>query len=133
MTNTDRDLVAKLADELTRQSYSPVVVRNYCAYARDFLAYLAQHEIPVKAVKPSQVAQFLRHAAGNFRKRRGRPPGPNWHSISRPLSVLVLPMLLLRFAKSIRKALHFFRGSPRKPALHSHHTRWHQRQQGNEG
>jgi site-specific recombinase XerD len=83
MSNTDRDLIAKLADELTRQSYSPVVVRNYCAYARDFLAYLAQHEVPVTAVKPSQVAQFLRHAAVIFRKRRGRPPGPHWHSIPR--------------------------------------------------
>ena len=56
MTNTDRDLIAELADRLTRQSYSLVVVRNYCAYARDFLAYLAKHEIPITAVKPSQVA-----------------------------------------------------------------------------
>ena len=83
MPNTDRDLIAELAEGLTRQSYSPVVVRNYCAYARDFLAYLAQHEIPVTAVKPSQVAQYLRHAGVTFRKRRGRPPGPNWHSIPR--------------------------------------------------
>ncbi|MFA5952203.1 MAG: site-specific integrase [Hyphomicrobium sp.] len=83
MLNTERDLIAELAAELTRQSYSPVVVRNYCAYARDFLAYLAQHEIPVTAVKPSLVAQYLRHAAVTFRKRRGRPAGPSWHSIPR--------------------------------------------------
>ena len=83
MSSTECDLIAKLADELTRQSYSAVVVRNYCAYARDFLAYLAQHEISVAAVKPPQVAQYLRHAASTFRKRRGRPPGPNWHSIPR--------------------------------------------------
>ncbi len=83
MSNTERDLIADLAAELTRQSYSPVVVRNYCAYARDFLAYLAQHEIPVTAVKPSLVAQYLRHAAATFRKRRGRPAGPSWHSIPR--------------------------------------------------
>ena len=51
MSNTNRDLITELADGLTRQNYSPVVVRNYCAYARDFLAYLAQHEIPVTAVK----------------------------------------------------------------------------------
>ena len=75
MPNTDRDLIAELAEGLTRQSYSPVVVRNYCTYARDFLAYLAQHEIPVTAVKASQVAQYLRHAAVTFRKRRGRSPG----------------------------------------------------------
>jgi integrase/recombinase XerD len=83
MSSTDRDLIAKLADELTRQSYSAVVVRNYCAYARDFLAYLAQHEISIAAVKPPQVAQYLRHAASTFRKRRGRPPGPHWHVIPR--------------------------------------------------
>ena len=42
MPNTDRDLIVELAAGLTKQSYSPVVVRNYCAYARDFLAYLAR-------------------------------------------------------------------------------------------
>ena len=83
MSNTDRDLIAELADVLTTQSYSPVVVRNYCAYARGFLGFLAQHEIPVTAVTPSLVAQYLRHAAVTFRKRRGRPPSPHWHSIPR--------------------------------------------------
>lgn len=83
MPNTDRDLIAKLADELTRQSYSPVVVRNYCAYARDFLAHLARYEVPVTAVTPDDVAHFMRHAVANFRNRRGRPPGPHWHSIPR--------------------------------------------------
>ena len=62
MSNTDRDLIAELANVLTAQSYSQVVVRNYCAYARDFLAYLAQHEIPITTVKPPQVAQYLRYA-----------------------------------------------------------------------
>ncbi len=83
MSNTDRDLIAELAHGLAGQSYSPVVVRNYCAYARDFLNFLAQHEIPVTAVTPSQVAEYLRQAAVTFRKRRGRPPGPHWHSIPR--------------------------------------------------
>lgn len=83
MPNTDRDLIAKLADGLTRQSYSPVVVRNYCAYARDFLAHLARYEIPVTAVTPEDVAHFMRHAVANFRNRRDRPPGPHWHSIPR--------------------------------------------------
>ena len=63
MSNTYRDLISKLADTLTRQSYSPVVVRNDCTYARDFLTYLAQHEIPITTVTPPQVAQYLRHAA----------------------------------------------------------------------
>ncbi|HTD28052.1 MAG TPA: site-specific integrase [Xanthomonadaceae bacterium] len=31
----------------------------------------------------AQVAQYLRYAIGLFRKRRGRPPGPYWHSIPR--------------------------------------------------
>ena len=83
MSSTDRDLIAKLAAELTRQSYSPVVVRNYCAYARDFLAHLARYEIPVTAVAPEDVAHFMRHAVANFRNRRDRPPGPHWHSIPR--------------------------------------------------
>jgi site-specific recombinase XerD len=60
-----------------------VVVRNYCAYARDFLAYLAQHEIPITTVTLPQVVQYLRHATVTFRKRRGRPPAPHWQSIPR--------------------------------------------------
>jgi hypothetical protein len=83
MSNTDRDLIAELAAGLTRQRYSPVVVRNYCAYARDFLAYLAHHEVPVTAVTPPQVAQYLRHATITFKKRRRRRPASNWHSIPR--------------------------------------------------
>ena len=81
MSNTNRDLIAELAAGLARQHYSPVVVRNYCAYARDFLAYLAQHEIPVTAVTSSQAAQYLRHATVTFRKRRCRPPSPHWRAL----------------------------------------------------
>jgi integrase/recombinase XerD len=83
MSSTECDLIAKLADELTRQSYSAVVVRNYCAYARDFLAHLARYEVPVTAATPEDVTHFVRHAVANFRNRRGRPPGPHWHSIPR--------------------------------------------------
>ena len=83
MSNTYRDLISEYADGLASQNYSPVVIGNYCAYARDFLAYLARHEIPVTAVTPSQVAQHLQQAALNFRKRLGRRPGPHWHSIPR--------------------------------------------------
>jgi site-specific recombinase XerD len=83
MPNTDRDLIAELAAGPTKQSYNPVVVTNYCAYAREFLVYLAEHEISVTAVTPSQVAQYLRHARRTFRKRRGRQPARDWHSIPR--------------------------------------------------
>lgn len=83
MSSTNRNLIAELADGLTRQRYSPVVVRNYCAYARDFLTYLAQHDIPLAAVTPPLVETYLRHARVMFRKRRGRPPALHWHSIPR--------------------------------------------------
>jgi site-specific recombinase XerD len=83
MSNTDRDLIAELADGLTKQRYSPVVVRNYCAYARDFLSYLAQREIPITTVTPARVEQYLRHATVTFRRRRGRPAGQHWHAIPR--------------------------------------------------
>lgn len=83
MSNTNRDLIAELANVLSAQSYSPVVVRNYCAYAREFLAYLAQHEMPIATVTPTQVAHYLRHARVVFMKRLGRQPAGDWHSIPR--------------------------------------------------
>ena len=83
MSNTDRELIAELRVILTRQQYSPVVVGNYCAYARGFLDHLARRNILVADVSEAQVAQYLRYAIGLFRKRRGRPPGPYWHSIPR--------------------------------------------------
>lgn len=60
-----------------------MVVGNYCAYARGFLDHLARRNILVADVSEAQVAQYLRYAIGLFRKRRGRPPGPYWHSIPR--------------------------------------------------
>ena len=83
MSNTDRDLIAELRVMLTRQQNSPVVVGNYCAYARWFLDHLARRNIAVADVSEAQVAQYLRHAIALFRKRHGRPPGPYWHSIPR--------------------------------------------------
>ena len=83
MSNTDRELIAELRVVLTRQQYSPVVVGNYCAYARGFLDHLARRNILVADVSEAQVAQYLRYAIGLFRKRRGQPPGPYWHSIPR--------------------------------------------------
>lgn len=83
MLNTDLELIAALRVALARQQYSPVVVGNYCAYARWFLDHLAQRNIAVADVSEAQVAQYLRHAIALFRKRRGRSPGPYWHSIPR--------------------------------------------------
>lgn len=83
MSNTGRELIAELNVVLTSQQYSPVVIGNYCAYARGFLDYLARWNIPVADVTEAQVSQYLRHAIRSFRKRHGRPPGPSWHAIPR--------------------------------------------------
>jgi integrase/recombinase XerD len=83
MWNTDCELIAELKAALTSQQYSPVVVGNYCAYSRGFLDDLERRSIPILEVTEAQVAQYLRHATGLFRKRHGRPPGPHWHSIPR--------------------------------------------------
>ena len=83
MLNTGRDLIAELNGVLTRQQYNRVVVGNYCAYARQFLGYLAQQGILVTDVTEAQVAQYLRHAIALFGKRHGRPPAPRWHGIPR--------------------------------------------------
>lgn len=83
MSNTDCELIAELKAALTSQQYSPVVVGNYCAYSRGFLDHLERRDIPILEVTEVQVAQYLRHATGLFRKRHGRPPGPHWHSIPR--------------------------------------------------
>ena len=69
MSNTDRELIAELKIVLTSQRYSPVVVGNYCAYARGFVDHLARRNIPVADVTEEQVAQYLHHAIALFRKR----------------------------------------------------------------
>lgn len=84
MPNTDCELISELRSVLTHsQRYSPVVAGNYCAYARGFLDYLARRSIPIAEVTEAQVGYYLHHAITMFRKRRGRPPGPCWHSIPR--------------------------------------------------
>lgn len=83
MSNINHQLIAELRVVLIRQRYSPVVAGNYCAYARQFLDYLARRDIEITDVTEEQVAQYLRHAIALFRKHHGRPPGPYWHSIPR--------------------------------------------------
>ena len=87
MTKADRQVITELETELTSQEYSPVVVRNYCAYARGFLDHLAQRNIPVADVTEAQVEQYLREAVTLFQRRHGRRPGPRWHQIrARPFT-----------------------------------------------
>lgn len=81
MTNADHHVITELEAVLTSQEYSPVVVRNYCAYARGFLDHLAQWNIAVADVTEAQVEQYLCEAVALFRRRHGRLPGPRWHQI----------------------------------------------------
>lgn len=81
MTNADHHVITELEAVLTSQEYSPVVVRNYCAYARGFLDHLAQWNIAVADVTGAQVEQYLCEAVALFRRRHGRLPGPRWHQI----------------------------------------------------
>ena len=83
MSKSDRQLIAELEAVLTSQHYSPTVIRNYCAYADEFLDCMTKREIPVAEVTEAQVVQYLQHAILLFRKRRGRLPAPRWHEIPR--------------------------------------------------
>lgn len=83
MLNADYELIAELRNVLTKQRFSPVVIGNYCAYARGFVEYLAQQNVEIAEVTEAQVAQYLQYAIAMFYKRRGRSPGKNWHSIPR--------------------------------------------------
>jgi len=81
MLKPDCEVITELKAVLTSQQYSPVVVRNYCAYARGFLDHLAQRHILVADVTEEQVERYLCDAVALFRNRHGRPPGPRWHQI----------------------------------------------------
>lgn len=76
-------LVAELRDALKRQRYSRVVIHNYCRNAGHFLSYLAARGIELETVTPTEVADYLRLAARQFRKRHGRAPARYWISIPR--------------------------------------------------
>jgi integrase/recombinase XerD len=83
MSKSDRELIAELKAVLTSRQYSPVVIRNYCAYAHDFLDCLTRREIPVADVTEAHVVQYLHDAILLFRKRFGRLPAARWHEIPR--------------------------------------------------
>lgn len=74
MLNADCELIAELRIVLTKQRYSPVVVGNYCAYARGFVEYLAHQSIEIAEVTETQVAQYLQYAIAMFQKCHGRAP-----------------------------------------------------------
>ncbi|WP_292519844.1 integrase [Mesorhizobium sp.] len=81
MLKSNRDLITELKGVLTSQQYSPVVVGNYCAYARGCLDHLERQNILAADVTEAPVEQYLRDAVGLFQQHRGRRPGPRWHQI----------------------------------------------------
>lgn len=81
MSKSERELIVELEAVLIGRRYSPVVIRNYCSYAREFLDYLMYRGIPVADVTETEVAEYLRRAAAQFRKRRGRRPSKRWHEV----------------------------------------------------
>ena len=81
MLKSHDELIAELAKSLTEQSYNPVVVANHRLYARAFLDYLAERDIPVATATPSQVEQYFCHAVQRFRLRYGREPSSRWHRL----------------------------------------------------
>jgi hypothetical protein len=75
------ELIEELAKLLMEQNYNPVVVTNHRLYARRFLDYLAERDMPVAMVTPAQVDQYFRHAVHCFHGRYGRPPSSRWHRL----------------------------------------------------
>lgn len=59
MSKSERELIVELEAVLIGRRYSPVVIRNYCSYAREFLDYLIQQGIPVGDVAETEVAEYL--------------------------------------------------------------------------
>jgi integrase/recombinase XerD len=81
MSHEHGTLVGELRDALTRQKYNRVVIHNYCHNADYFLSHLAAHKIALESVTPSDVANYLRLAVQQFRKRHGRAPARYWIGI----------------------------------------------------
>ncbi|NGO56104.1 site-specific integrase [Allomesorhizobium camelthorni] len=81
MSKSEYELITELKAALTNRQYSPVVIRNYCAYAHEFLDYLLHQGIPVADVTEDLIERYLHHATALFRKRRGRRPSKRWHEV----------------------------------------------------
>jgi len=81
MLKSHDELIAELSNSLTEQNYNPVVVANHRLYARRFLDYLAERDMPVARVTPAQVDEYFRDAVRYFHDRYGRPPSSRWHRL----------------------------------------------------
>lgn len=81
MSKPDHEVIIELQAFLTNQQYSPVVIRNYCAYARGFLDHLGHRNMLLTEVTEAQVERYLHGTIALFQYRHGRLPGPRWHQI----------------------------------------------------
>lgn len=81
MLKSHDELIEDLSKSLMEQNYNPVVVTNHRLYARRFLDYLTERNMPVALVTPAQVDQYFRHAVHCFRDSYGRPPSTRWHKL----------------------------------------------------
>jgi len=83
MPHDHSTLIGQFREHLTQQRYNAVAVHNYCRTVGYFLSYLAARKIALETVTPTEVADYLRLAVRQFRKRHGRAPGRYWTSIPR--------------------------------------------------
>jgi len=81
MAKSHDELIAEFSKSLSEQNYNPVVVANYRLYARAFLDYLAERDMPVATTTPSHVEQYFSYAIQRFHVRYGRSPSPRWHRL----------------------------------------------------
>ena len=81
MSKPDHEVIIELQAFLTNQQYSPVVIRNYCAYGRGFLDHLGHRNMLLTEVTEAQVERYLHGTIALFQYRDGRLPGPRWHQI----------------------------------------------------
>ena len=81
MLKSHDELIEDLSKSLMEQNYNPVVVTNHRLYARRFMDYLAERDMLVATVTPSQVDQYFRDAVHCFQLRYSRPPSSRWHGV----------------------------------------------------
>lgn len=69
---------AKVLDDLRRHllvtGYCATTIEHQCAGARQFLCYVQERGIQLKAVQPVHVAMYMRRKLRNYLRRHGRMP-----------------------------------------------------------
>ncbi len=67
-------VLADLRRHLQVTGYCATTIEHQCAGARQFLCYLQERGIQLEAVKPPQVAMYMRRKLRNYLRRHGRMP-----------------------------------------------------------